>query len=140
MNTTQLILSILSGGMLGIIGQGIRLAVGLKKLSDANTVNIANRKPQEEMTTSRILTSIFIGFVAGALAMIVKDASSDLDQKIFSSEAIVTVIAIGYSGADFIEGVFNTYISKKIPADDPTSANNAASRTMGQDLEDEFVG
>jgi hypothetical protein len=54
--------------------------------------------------------SIFIGFVAGALGMLTK--SSLAKDGNYNAEGIVTIIAIGYSGADFIEGVFNTYLDK----------------------------
>lgn len=103
--------NVLAGGMLGSLGQGIRIAVGLKKFNEGNAANAAQGKPVEEFSTSRLIISIFIGFVAGAIGMLIKGPaiSSKGD---FTTEAIITIIATGYSGADFIEGVFNTYVNK----------------------------
>jgi hypothetical protein len=112
MTITEIINNVLAGGMLGSLGQGVRIAVGLKKFNQDNAASASQGKPVEEFSTSRLLISIFIGFVAGAVGMLVKGSSlADKDHQ-YSTEAIITIIAIGYSGADFIEGVFNTYINK----------------------------
>jgi hypothetical protein len=103
MTTTEIINVIIAGGLLGTLGQGIRMAIGLKKLSDVNSVKglLAN----EQINGTRILISLFIGFVAGSLFLLVKGTGS-LSEKDF----IFSVIATGYSGADFIEGLFRTYL------------------------------
>lgn len=111
MTITEIINNVLAGGLLGSLGQGIRLAVGLKKLNAENTKNQAADAATEPISGARIILSIFMGFIAGALGMIVKGASLSSGGD-FSTESIITIIAIGYSGADFIEGVFNTYLTK----------------------------
>ena len=111
MTVVEIINSILAGGMLGALGQGIRVAVGLKKFNEENAAKVAQGKAPEDFSTSRLLISLFIGFVAGAIGMLVKGATLGAKGN-FNTEAIVTVITVGYSGADFIEGVFNTYINK----------------------------
>ena len=103
--TNDIIEIIIAGGLLGILGQGIRMAIGLKKLSDANAQK--GIEEAEELNTSRLLTSLFIGFIAGALFLLIR-IPVDLSNK----EFIFTVIAAGYSGSDFIEGLFNTTIAK----------------------------
>lgn len=111
MTIVEIINNVIAGGLLGALGQGIRIAVGLKKLNEENaTQNLQGISP-EPFNSSRLLISIFIGFVAGAISMLVKGPSNSNDDD-FSTEEIITIIAIGYSGADFIEGVFNTYINK----------------------------
>jgi hypothetical protein len=112
---SEIINNVIAGGLLGSLGQGVRIAVGLKKFNENNAVSAAQGMPVEEFSTSRLVISIFIGFVAGAIGMLVKGASLG-DKGEYNTEAIVTIIAIGYSGADFIEGVFNTYINKFKPA------------------------
>lgn len=125
MTITDIINNVLAGGLLGMLGQGIRIAVGLKKLNDSNNVQLAQGNAQENFSTSRMFISIFIGFAAGAIGMLIKGASLAKDGN-FDTQSIVTIMAIGYSGADFIEGVFNTYINK------PAGSNNAGENAANQ--------
>lgn len=111
MTIFQIINTILAGGLLGALGQGIRTAVGFKKFNEANSALATENKVAKEFSISRMVISIFIGFVAGAIGMLVKGASLSHNGD-YSTESIVAIIAIGYSGADFIEGIFNTYIKK----------------------------
>lgn len=117
MTTYDIINVIAAGGLLGILGQGIRMAIGLKKHSDANA-----QKPSGEadpVDTGRLMISIFIGFIAGALFLLIRGTDSLKDK-----EFIFSVIAAGYSGTDFIEGLFNTYIAKINPKATDTVAVN----------------
>jgi hypothetical protein len=97
--------TVITGGLLGILGQGIRMTIGLKKLSDTNANKLASEV--KEVNANRLLVSLFIGFVAGSLFLLINGV-----EKIGNREFIFSVIAAGYSGTDFIEGLFNTYISK----------------------------
>ena len=87
------------GGACGALGQGVRTIVGLKKVHDA-TAN-SSTTTSEAMDISRLLTSLAIGFIAGALAAV--GLISDLGK--VSSEQIFALAAAGYAGADFIEGL-----------------------------------
>jgi len=109
---TDLISEILLGGLLGILGQGIRIVVGLKKLHTDNTAKTIKNDNTEAFSPSRLLLSVFIGFVAGAIASIIKGPNTQASSE---SAFIFTIMAAGYSGTDFIEGVFNTYIAKLNP-------------------------
>ena len=111
MTINEIISNVIAGGLLGILGQGVRIAVGLKKFNDDNTMKVAKGEPTEKFNGDRLMISIFIGFVAGAIGMLVKGSTIATNND-YNTEGIVTIIAIGYSGADFIEGVFNTYIKK----------------------------
>jgi hypothetical protein len=102
MTATDVINNVLAGGLLGLIGQGIRMAVGLKKLSDENS----RREESEPVNASRLIISLFIGFVAGALYVLVNEGLFKDDEYLFA------IIAAGYAGADFIEGIFRTFINK----------------------------
>lgn len=117
MSTADLINEILVGGLLGAIGQGIRVAVGLGKLNTSNVNKAIDGDDKEEFSPARLILSIFIGMIAGAIAALLKGPVSDSGAK----EYYFPIIAAGYSGADFIEGVFNTAISKLNP---PTKQNN----------------
>ncbi|MGH7788124.1 MAG: hypothetical protein ACRERC_14725 [Candidatus Binatia bacterium] len=90
---------IVLGGLMGALGQGARVVVGIKKLADEATA-------KQETTGSliepaRILTSVFIGAIAGALAALL--AGIDPAAKV-SMQQVLGLAAAGYTGADFIEG------------------------------------
>jgi hypothetical protein len=114
-NLYDVITTIIAGGLLGTLGQGIRMAVGLKKLSDTNR---ASGGAETDINGARLLLSLFIGFVAGALFLLIKDDTE------INKELLFTVIAAGYSGADFIEGFFNTYVAKIGNTNSPSPQGN----------------
>jgi hypothetical protein len=114
MTINQLLTNVLGGGVLGLLGQGVRIAIGLKKLNDDNKMKAVQNVPTEPFNAGRLVVSLFIGFVAGAFGMLTKNPAAGTGGDL-STESIVTIIAIGYSGADFIEGLFNTYVQKFTP-------------------------
>lgn len=109
MNTEQMLLNLLLSGLLGLIGQGVRVIVGLKKLTEeatetaldnqalsaangnsvlatpmASTVPVIspggaplNAKVRyvydEKFDNRKIWLSLFIGFIAGCLAGLVRE-------------------------------------------------------------------
>jgi hypothetical protein len=139
MTVTEIINNILAGGLLGVIGQGIRIAVGLKKFNEDNAIQVARDEPAEEFSTSRLVISIFIGFVAGALGVLTRQPGDGAEIKL-DKEAIITIIAIGYSGADFIEGVFKTYINKFQPTPTSHQTPQGQSTNGPENTEEQPVG
>jgi hypothetical protein len=117
---TEIINNVIAGGLLGSLGQGVRLAVGLKKLNAENTKKENEGEDKEPISSGRLILSIFIGFIAGAIGMLIKGSTlaANVD---YNTESIITIIAIGYSGADFIEGLFNTYLTKFNPVANTTN-------------------
>lgn len=119
MNTQQLLLQLLLGGLLGITGQGIRIVIGLKKQNDeAQTTQTALR---DLIDATRLRTSIFIGFVAGVLAML---GFAGFTEELSAAtkplkEIIMGVIAAGYAGTDFIEG----FMTRNLPKSNAPSPN-----------------
>ena len=90
---------------MGVVGQGIRIVVGLKKKYDES---VRSGKKWEDIFDAwqlwiSILISFIIGIVAGILGVI-----NYIDQAI-TKEFLLTLIGIGYAGTDFIEG----FIKKK---------------------------
>lgn len=122
----EIITTIVAGGLLGTLGQGIRMAIGLKKLSDTNATKASDDKT--EVNGTRLMLSLFIGFVAGALFLLIKGVDDVTDK-----EFLFSVIAAGYSGADFIEGFFNTQVSKIGNTTSVTTAKPLASNGAPQD-------
>lgn len=103
---------ILLGGLLGVAGQGVRIAVGLKKLND-----IVETKEEfdSKFDAKRLVVSVLYGVTIGIIAGIFM-AVDNID-KTWDKSTIMATIAAGYAGADFIEG----FISKNLPSTKDTS-------------------
>ncbi len=102
MEPIQWITYIALGGLLGVLGQGIRVIVGLKKLKDKATEESVSFAQVFE--TSTLVLSLFIGFIAGALA------SLALVEKMPTREVLLGFMAAGYAGTDVIEGFVKKYL------------------------------
>lgn len=118
MDAQQWIIQLLLGGFLGMVGQGIRVVAGLKKVNDQA---LLQKKPFGELfETSTLLVSLLIGFVAGALAVIALSGDSRPLQT--NKQIILGLIGAGYAGTDFIEG----FVKKYLPAGNGTTKTLAA--------------
>ena len=135
MTAQQLIMMLLVGGILGAVGQGIRVIVGVKKLYDQA---LHDQKPfSDYFAGSTLLFSLLIGFVAGVLGIIGLGGFAAMQ---LGKEQILALIGIGYAGADFIEG----FIKKNLPdlnggtpkggqaaSDSPKTAGTGQAATVG---------
>ena len=112
MATQSLVYAILLGGILGFVGQGIRVIVGMKKAYD--TVNTEGSKLINLFEPKRLLISLLIGFIAGVLASILMNINAMAS---LSKEIISSLIGAGYAGTDFIEGFMrkSTHVNQQIP-------------------------
>lgn len=88
------------GAMAGAAGQVVRMVVGLKKLLGEPAEDNPN-----PIKSQRIVISLLIGATAGLLAALV---SVDTPDNI-SIEQVLALVAAGYAGADFIEGVMKNF-------------------------------
>jgi hypothetical protein len=104
-------LQILCGGLLGMIGQGMRVVAGLKKSSDSAAA--AGMTLAEVFDGRTLLISLLIGFVAGALAMLTAAWPGPLE---LTRSLLATIVAAGYAGSDFIEAFFKTTGASARPA------------------------
>lgn len=104
MNTTQsptdMLILIVLGAILGMVGQGIRVIVGLKKMQDAAAS--AGKTNDEVYQGNRVMMSLLIACAIGAIAGIIA-ALSKVGATIDKS-VLVAFITAGYAGTDFIEG------------------------------------
>jgi hypothetical protein len=100
--------------MLGAFGQVIRAVAGLKKAQEGSSGGAAGFSATFEWPV--FLVSLVIGFTAGALASLVASYPAKLD-----ATFLLTFIAAGYAGADFIEAFI-----RKQPL--PTGADPARER------------
>lgn len=101
-----LILLILVGGLLGTVGQGIRVVVGLKKLYDEALQS--GEDFSKNFSAATLFFSLLIGFVAGVLGVL---SIADMEKGL-SKDQVLTLIGIGYAGADFIEGFVKKNVAK----------------------------
>lgn len=107
MTLIQWLSLILLGGILGALGQAIRVIVGIKKLND-QAAGMEGKTLEDLLSNSRLILSMFIGFTAGALAAFSSDTSIDLGN--IKQMQILPFMAAGYAGADFIEGLMSRFI------------------------------
>jgi uncharacterized membrane protein SpoIIM required for sporulation len=101
MNVFEITTFTLLGAFLGMAGQAARVIVGLKKKYDKSTEGGS----QDWFDTKQLVISLVIGGVAGIIGAI-----SLIGEEI-TKQTLLTLIAIGYAGADFIEG----FMKKKLP-------------------------
>jgi|GEM_PF-3036034 len=100
------------GGLLGVMGQGVRTIVGLKKLGDqADTQQVGQT---DVFLASRLLVSLFIGFVAGSAAAFFSINISD--PLSLSGNTLMGIAMAGYAGTDFVEGIVSRFGSVPAPA------------------------
>lgn len=106
MTNNELILNVLAGGLLGMIGQGIRMTIGLKKVSD-NSFSLLIGSNNSYI--GRLFAGIFIAFVIGSIGMIILSSNQDelLDdgEGKLTTQSIVTIVSIAYIGVDIIENL-----------------------------------
>lgn len=91
------------GAVLGIVGQLIRVVVGLKKeIDQAGQTGSADQKwawfDARQLTLS-LLLSVAVGGIAGTLA-----AVNVLGNQL-SKDTLITFVTAGYAGTDFLEGL-----------------------------------
>ncbi len=91
-----------------MVGQGIRVMVGLKKKYDESLRS--NKKWKDIFDARQLWISILISFLIGSVAGIL-GVINYIDQAI-TKEFLFTLIGLGYAGTDFIEG----FIKKKYQA------------------------
>jgi len=100
LSATQALTILALGGLLGMIGQGARAVVGLKKMNDeaqSSTLSSADL-----FSASRLVVSLMIGFVAGVIATI-SLGMEKLTNFSGGVSLLMGIAAAGYVGSDFIE-------------------------------------
>ena len=126
MEITVAILYIVLGVILGAVGQGARAVIGIKKAADEAAAD-GKTRVDEWFDVKRFLFSLIIGAIAGCLAAIL------LLEAPVNQELMLGLVAAGYAGTDFIEGL----ISKYTPAAKPpcTTVTPQSTTSSSQDKE-----
>ncbi|HZJ76236.1 MAG TPA: hypothetical protein VFC70_00880 [Oscillospiraceae bacterium] len=97
----EIVLFIILGIILGMVGQGARAVVGIKKRYDK-----VSESREDWFDAKLLMISLMIGGIAGALGAIAL-----LDRRVVDRQTLLTLITIGYAGTDFIEG----FMRKSLP-------------------------
>jgi hypothetical protein len=100
MNASETLVYVVLGIILGIVGQSVRAIVGVKKSSDE--ASFSEKAFKDWFEIKRLAFSLIIGGTAGALGVI-PQLGAPIDQQF-----LLTILASGYAGADFIEGFMKT--------------------------------
>lgn len=115
-------------GVAGMVGQGIRAIVGLRK---AGYLQIEAGDSKQNFSASYLMVTLMIGFIAGSLSGLTMGLDTFAGK--FSSESLMAVVAAGYAGVDFIEGSFNSRIKAAVsPYLGPDAKTNDAGGTVGR--------
>lgn len=107
-------------GLMGVLGQGIRAAVGLKgsgRLSQTPD-------QQSAFSAAYFALSLMIGFIAGVLAGLAIGLDHLLTVDPTNIKALLGIAVSGYAGADFIENSLSIVIpasARSAEAQSPTS-------------------
>jgi H+/Cl- antiporter ClcA len=105
MNAFETLTYLVLGIFLGMVGQCLRAVVGVKKSSDEASFSGEAFKDWFEM--KRLIFSLILGAATGALGAI------SLLGTPLNKEFLLSIIAAGYAGTDFIEGFMRARGSNK---------------------------
>ena len=92
---------LLLGGILGAVGQCLRIVLGLKKIHDEAVQK--NQRIRDLFDKGQMWTSFLIAFIVGTVAGIL--GIIDFMGQEITRQFILTLIGVGYAGTDFIEGL-----------------------------------
>lgn len=110
MSLQEWLLWLLLGSLLGVVGQLIRTIVGIKKLYDQRPPDAVT--PLPGFSWNKLVLSVLIGAVAGVLGALTLQTTASFDPQKLGLEVIAPLIAVGYAGADFIEGFAQRHLPK----------------------------
>lgn len=94
MSVGDMINFVVLGILLGMLGQGARSIVGMKKKYDKE-----GKDCKDWFDWKLLITSLMIGGIAGSIGAITM-----IDKEVIDKQTLITLFTIGYAGTDFIEG------------------------------------
>lgn len=104
---------IVLAGLLGMLGQGVRVVAGLKKASDDAAAR--NLSLAEVFILSRLVFGLLVGFVAGVAAALAIGIGKLVSVDTGSTSLLLGIAAAGYAGTDFIEAFLPTIAAGRPP-------------------------
>jgi predicted chitinase len=103
----QVLSALLLSGLMGVLGQGVRAAVGLK---GSRSPSSGRPDQQTAFSAAYFALSLMIGFTAGVLAGLVVGVDQLLSIDPTNMKILLGIAASGYAGADFIENSLSIII------------------------------
>ncbi len=122
--TGSILSALILCGLMGVLGQGARAAVGLKS---ASRLPSPQADQQTEFSAAYFVLSLMIGFIAGILAGLAIGIQNILNIDPGDIKVLLGIAASGYAGADFIENSLSIFI----PPPGSSTASSKALRTVG---------
>jgi predicted chitinase len=119
-------------GLMGLLGQGARAAIGLKTMS-ASAASAPNQ--QTEFNAAYLLISLMIGFIAGILAGLVVGLSHFKNIDLDDVKVLIGVAVAGYAGTDFIENSLSIIIPPASPKSPGTQPDAGASTALNTNVQ-----
>jgi Na+/H+ antiporter NhaC len=108
----NLIVLLIFCGFLGLLGQMLRVLVGIKKQIEAHK----NDEPKNYswFNLSELIISLIISIPVGMIAGLALTATNitSVDISSMNTSFFLAIIASGYGGTDFIEGFLKKYSEK----------------------------
>lgn len=132
-SSSDILVTLLLCGLMGMLGQGIRAAIGLKNALSAPPGAHPHRN---EFSPAYFATSLMIGFIAGALAGVLIGLDKLMHFNADNINVLAGIAAAGYAGVDFIENAF----FRIIPYPDPALPLPKAARHRQIDIADDGSG
>lgn len=106
MDVYTALIYVVLGAFLGAVGQGTRIIVGIKKECDRAALSKSKKEMKDWFDLKRLLVSLIIGGIAGSFgAVLLLGAAID-------KQFLLGLIAVGYAGTDFIEGIVKSKLPK----------------------------
>jgi hypothetical protein len=94
-------------GLMGLVGQGIRAAVGLKSSA---TLEAQGGTQQTVFDAAYFSLSLMVGFIAGVLGAFAINGGNIGAIDLTSVKTLLALMAFGYAGTDFIENAFTNLL------------------------------
>jgi hypothetical protein len=108
MNATEILAYILLGGVLGAVGQSMRVIVGLKKEIDDAKQRTTDKSVKDWFDARELWVSLLLGAIAGIVAA----GLAFKPDMTFDKNFLLGVVAAGYAGADFLGGIMSKWQPK----------------------------
>lgn len=102
----------LMGGIFGLLGQLVRTAMGMRKLTRSS--GGLKKAMADEFSQSQLLISLLLGALAGIMATFtVPGLEGFADNPVVSPTVILAIVSAGYAGGDFLEGIVKSQFQTK---------------------------
>jgi|GEM_PF-498312 len=112
-SSSEVLSALALAGIMGVLGQGTRAAVGLK-----NAGRLGGTPDQQSaFSAAYFFLSLMIGFIAGVLAGLAVGLDQLLSFQTGDIKVLLGIAAAGYAGADFVENSMSIIIPSSSKAE-----------------------